>query len=454
MKCKLFIRRGISAFLLVNLLWITNPCQSFCEVRQMAVVATVAADYSSAAHSIISVEPLGGPRTVRNNLLPTLISDISVSAYENFFYRFERFQADNVTKFNIADPATPVWQFSTLEEGESGSSNPYGMVFVNPEKAYLLRYGKTNAWIVNPSATRASEFKIGELDLSAYADSDGIPEMNSAVIAGDRLFITLQRLDRDEGFLPSNTAYAAVFDIHSDTEIDTGIANDDGVKGIPLPIKNIAAVQYLEESGTVYVQGVGDYGSSWSGREPEYSGGIAGIDAEDCSLRMILDDGDADYHPYGNISGMSIVSAEKGYFVGYAGWGDNTLYDFNPSDGNVRGIASAELENKNIAGMESGAYGDKNRMLWVCNQTDAQVVILNTADNSVDEIISTELNPVRVVFTTENDPEDDDGESGSGSGGGGGCFISGAGNPETGVFFLIAVFLTVLGKYIFTGKGK
>ena len=32
-------------------------------------------------------------------------------------------------------------------------------------------------WIVNPSATTSGEFKIGELDLSPYADSDGIPEM-------------------------------------------------------------------------------------------------------------------------------------------------------------------------------------------------------------------------------------------------------------------------------------
>ncbi|MEZ4526539.1 MAG: hypothetical protein R2941_11525 [Desulfobacterales bacterium] len=55
-------------------------------------------------------------------------------------------------------------------------------------------------------------------------------------------------------------------------------ANDDGVKGIALPIRNIGAIQYLEENSSIYVQGVGDYGSSWSGRDPEYSGGIVRID--------------------------------------------------------------------------------------------------------------------------------------------------------------------------------
>ncbi|MEZ4526540.1 MAG: hypothetical protein R2941_11530 [Desulfobacterales bacterium] len=138
---------------------------------------------------------------------------------------------------------------------------------------------------------------------------------------------------------------------------------------------------------------------------------------------MILDDGDADNHPYGNISGMSIVSADKGYFAGYDGWGDNTLYEFNPSDGTVRGIANEALRNKNIAGMESGAYADENGMLWVCNQTDAEVVILDTSDNSIDETISTNLNPVRVVFTTEGEP-DSGSEADTDSGGGGGCFLN------------------------------
>ncbi|MGE0085781.1 MAG: hypothetical protein AB7S75_15330 [Desulfococcaceae bacterium] len=425
MKSMAFFRvpMAVSVFFFFTLLWMANPASVLCKVTQTAVVVTVAADYSSAAHSVISVEPVGGPRTVQNNLLPTLVSDTSVSAYENFFYRIERYQSDNITKFDIAAPSVPVWQFSTLDSGETGSSNPYGLYFVSSQKAYLLRYGKSKAWIVNPSATVASAFKIGELDLSAYADDDGVPEMNSAVIANGKLFVTLQRLDQNNSWLPSNTAYMAVFDTATDTEINTGTANDDGVKGIALPIRNIGAVQYLEENSNIYVQGVGDYGSSWSGRDPEYSGGIVRIDPATYTVSLILDDGDAENHPYGNISGMSIVSADKGYFVGYAGWGDNTLYEFSPSDGSVSGIANESLKNKNIAGMESGAYADENGMLWVCNQTDAEVVILDTSDNSIDETISTNLNPVRVVFTTEGEP-DSSSDSDSDSGGGGGCFLN------------------------------
>ena len=395
----------IAILLAVTVAAIPAPAQS--RTIQSAVVATAAADYSSGAHAVVSVDPAGGPRSVQNNLLPT-VSDIIVAAYGHYFYRIERYQADNLTKFDIAAPSTPIYQYSVLGSDETGSANPHAMIFLNAQKAYLLRYEKATAWIVNPSATTESAFKIGELDLSAYADSDGIPEMESGVIVNGKLFITLQRLDQNNGWVPSNTAYAAVFDTATDTEIDTGIANSDGVKGIPLPVKNPTAIQYLAATNTVYLQAVGDYGSSWTGRDPDYSGGIVTIDPSTYAVSMLVDDGDADSHPYGNIAGMAVVSADKGYFIGYADSGDNTLYGFSPATGAVTGPVHADLAGKNIAGMQSGNQTDQNGMLWVCNQTDAQVIVLNTADNTIDETISTNLNPIMVAFA-ETTADDGDG---------------------------------------------
>ncbi|MCK4820196.1 hypothetical protein KA005_30815, partial [bacterium] len=370
---------------------------------QTAVVATAAADYSSGAHSIISVDPVGGPRTAQNELFPTG-SDITVSAYGKYFYRFERSGANNVTKFDINAPDTVIWQFST--EGVDTNSNPYGLVFVSSDKAYLLRYGSTKAWIVNPSATTEAGFKTGELDLTSYADGDGVPEMAGGVIVGNKLFIILQRL---ENWASTATPYVAVFDTTTDTEIDTGIANP--ILGIPLDIRDPLAIQYLAENNTIYVQGIGSY------FPVEYTGGIVSIDTDTYVTAMVLDDGDDTNHPYGQISGMAIVSAAKGYFVGYDGWGDNTLYSFDPATGDV-GSSVAGLENKSIAGMESGVYPDDNDMLWICNQTDARVDILNITDDSIDESVSTNLNPLKVVFCDET------AGTGSGDGDSSGCFIS------------------------------
>ena len=387
-------------------LWGMAPVH--CAEIQTAVVATVAPDYSSGAHSIIHVDPVGGPRTFENDLDPT-ISDITAASYENSFYILERTGRNNVTKYNIDNPAQVIWQWST-EEGET-NSNPHDLVFESEKKAYLLRYGSNKAWIVNPSATVESDFKIGELDLSAYSFEGNAPGMHSGVIADGKLFITLQRFDAT--WTPQ-TAYVAVFEVSTNTEIDTGKGSGD-MLGIPLPIKNPGAIQYLAENTTVYVQGSGHFFGI------EYSSGLAAINPSAYDVSMVLDDGDESAHPYGFIVGMAIRSPTKGYFVGYADWGDNTLYTFDPSDPSPAGTAIGGFENIQIAGMESGVYFDKNNFLWVCNQKTATVDILNTTTDLIDESVGTNFNPSKVVFCMETSPPPPLPSSDSGDGG---CFIS------------------------------
>ena len=378
--------------------------------EQTAIVATVAGDYSSGAHSVISVDPVGGPRTFQNNLTPT-VSDITVASHGDYFFRIEKYFADNVTKFHIDDPDTAIWQYTTLDDPADPSSNPYDMIFLNDQKAYIPRYETTKVWIVNPSAENEADFKIGELDLSAYDDGDGSPEMHSGVIVGNKLFIIMECMTRVAwpDTWTTNTSWVAVFDTDTDTEIDTG--KGTGAKlGIPMDITNLYAIQYLEANDTLYVHGIGYW-------ETEFTGGIQSLDPVTYDTEMVIDDGDATTHPYGNITGMAMVSETKGYFVGYAGWGDNTLYSFDPSQANPVGTAVTGLENINIAGMESGLSADKNGMLWICNQTDHRVDIVDTSDDSIDESVGTGLDPIRVVFvggeagTADNDDDD------------GGCFI-------------------------------
>ena len=418
-------------------------------IQQKAVSNNAAADYSSGAHSVISVDPVGGPREVQNDLQPT-ISDLGLSSFGRHFYVIERFFGDNVAKYDIAEPATPIWQYSTMDENDAvASSNPHSLVFVSPAKAYLLRHNDSKGWIVNPGADTQAGFKTGVLDLSAYNDQDEFgPEMTSGVVVGDRLFVVMQRLNQNDSWKP-NTGYVAVYDTATDTEIDTGKGGD--LKGVPLPVKSPGAIEYSPDTGLIYVQGVGRY----EGFGPaEFTGGIATIDPATYDTALLVDDGDADNHPYGNISGMTILSAQKGYFVGYAGWGDKTLYEFNPATGEVVGEVNDYLKGKSIAGMEAGSNGDKNGLLWVTNATDAEIVIVDPADNSIDEKIGTNLNPQKVVFVTYGKPDqDDEDDSDGGGGGGGGCFIGAARFPGTEAGLLI-VLAACLGLAACLTRGK
>lgn len=378
---------------------------------QTAVISTAAADWSSGAHSIVSVDPVGGPRVAQNNLNPAG-SDMTVVANGSYFYRMERSGSHSIAKYDVNSPATPIWQFST--EGDEINSNPHDLVFLNEEKAYLIRYGSDTLWIVNPSAGSEDAFKIGELDLSNYSDADGKPEMDAGIIVDGLLFITLQRIDTSGGWgnYVYNTPYVAVIDTATDKEIDIQNCECD-LRGIAVEdIYNLLTIQYLDDIGMIYVQGVGN----WNSDNIDAPGGIVQIYPKTFETALVLQDSPA----YGAVSGMTIVSGTKGYFVGYAGWGNNTLYSFDPSCGcDVKAVSG--FENISISGMQSGVYTDKNDMLWICNQSTASVDILNTETDTIDESVATDLNPNKVIFCSEGSPtagEDDDGKDDSS------CFIS------------------------------
>lgn len=365
---------------------------------QFAVTVTAAADFTSGAHSVINVD---APRMAQNNLVPTT-SDLSLACEGPFIYRIERFMRDNVTKFDVEQPEKVIYQYSANDASDAVSSNPSAMVFVDETKAYLLRYGSSKAWIVNPSAGSQTEFKIGELDLSAYDEGDGSPEMQDAVIVDDRLYIVLQRLST---FEPTETAYVAVFNILTDMEIDTGQGAADGLKGIALEVRNPLSIEYLPDNGLIYVQAVGRF--AFGAQPAEFTGGIGSIDPDNFNTQMVLDDGD-DLSPaeFGQISNMALVSANQGYFIGTAGFLDNTLYRFDPSTGavhsNVNGaIAIGGLFNQNLTAIAV----DRNAKLWVGNSDFSApgMVVIDTRDDSIEEaLIGTGLNPTKTVFCEIN----------------------------------------------------
>lgn len=366
------------------------------ETDQLAVVATASSDFTSGAHAVFSTE---SPFDSSDNHLPT-ISDLSVACHSDHFYRIERFNADNITRFAFSAPSVPLYQYSTMESDgtDTQSSNPYDLIFASDTKAYLLRYGSNTAWIVNPTAETEAEFKIGELDLSAYAvDANNVASMSSAVIdANGYLYITLER---QQNFTPQE-AYVAVFDTTTDTEIDVDSAAN-GLKGVPLGVKNPSDIEYSADNGLIYVSAFGAFSP------PIYSGGILSIDpANNFSSRLVIDDGDATTHPYGQISDMEIVSATLGYFVGYAGWQDESLYRFDPSTGLVESDSEgtptpvANVSGNNIGGLSQDADGQ----LWVSIR-DAEapgIKLLNATDGSVvEDLLPTALNPGKVAICSQ-----------------------------------------------------
>jgi hypothetical protein len=363
------------------------------DVDMAAVVVGATADYTTASHAVIdSMEP--HDKTI--NLMPGDKTDVVLSAWGSNFYRIERLGANSITKYDIATPDTPIWQCST--EGDESNSNPYQLVQVAANKAYVLRYGSAKIWVVDPyiaSSAECTNFKTAEIDLSAF-DDDAVPDMSAAVVVDNRLFVAIQRLTF---FTPSQDSQVVVIDTATDQVVDVDSV-EEGVQAITLVGKNPGSMIYVDSMDKIFVQSVGKYdASAYGGTAAEYSGGIDVIDPTDFTVSQLIDDTETGTK---QISGMAIIDADKAFLVNYAGWGDNSLYAFNPTTGEIAKDGSGVFQTiDGFAGVNiSGAYAGPDDNLWVT--INSGVAIIDTTTGEVSEsLIDTEMNPSSLVFVTK-----------------------------------------------------
>ena len=349
-----------------------------------AIVNTVDVGFTSAVVDIIETT---APFTSEGNFNPG-VSDTIVRAFEDNYYVIRRFMSDSITAYNIADPTTPLYEFSTNSDSEEASSNPHDLIFLNAEKAYLLRYGSPIMWVVNPSATTIEEFMLSEIDLSAF-DADGVPEATRGVIVGDNLFIIMQRL---EGFAPTQPGFVAVVDTATDTLIDPG--TNDALPGIELPAFNPADVSVDDSTGTIFISAFGDFGAFDGSRPPALTGGVVALDSADFSAVQLIDDNDGT----GRINNVEVTSASRGYIVTEESFGAASLDQFNPVTGQIEALGIAGLSDVDIRDLAVGPQG--NLWIAVADPVSPRVVVINPADNSVvSDGIPTTQNPTSLAFT-------------------------------------------------------
>ena len=363
------------------------------DTPSFAVVQTVAPDYSGS--EVVTLDP--ETEVVTKGYYIKDGSDYTVRSYNKDVFHIGRFFIDTIAKYNADALDTEVWSYTTQDTGDSTSRNPYDIVSLSDTKAYILRYGSSKVWIVNPQATTADNFKIGELDLDSYIaedNSNGTPNPSAGTIVDGKLFITLQRLN--DAYSP-NTAYIAVFDTETDLEIETNANADDTVMGIPLVGLNPLNGSIVNKDGVVYVT----TRNSYSDTDLTLSR-VEAITASDYSLRTVLTADDIAENTSAFIGSSAIVSATKGYLVAEETFFSpyrvlSTVYSFNPTTGVIADAAIAETGEEQISHISL----DAANFLWisVSNPTNPGVDVVNT-ETDVKELprFATELNPTAIAF--------------------------------------------------------
>lgn len=362
-----------------------------------AVVQTIDPSYISS--EVLFLDPAS--QQVSSPFYGKTKSDYTLATNNGDIYHIGRYGIDTIDKYAAKDYENTAWSFTTQDNNDSISRNPYNLVFANDNKAYLIRYGSAKVWIVNPNAEDAASFKIGEIDLSAYipADNSSTPSPAAAVISKGKLFITMQRLS---DYFAANPAYVAVFDTVTDEEIETNTEQGDDLKGILLqglnPLGNSLTIS---PDGNVYVTSHDIY--AYGGSQQLTKSTIEVINPTDFSLKTLLTAADIDNNTSKLINATVILSADKGYF--YAGevtyypvYGEiSTLYEFNPTTGDIINseVAGTGNEHINYLGL------DKKGFLWLSmiNPSTPGVDIVDTIDNTqVGSRLLTTLNPNVIRF--------------------------------------------------------
>ncbi|NQZ81862.1 MAG: cadherin repeat domain-containing protein [Colwellia sp.] len=362
------------------------------DTPSFALVQTVAPDYSSS--EVITID--AQTQQVNSGYYIKAASDYTLSTYKSDVYHIGRYFIDTITKYNADDLENELWSFSTQDNQDSITRNPQALISVDETKAYILRYGSSKVWIVNPQATTAEDFKIGVLDLSSYIpdnNSSDTPSPSAATIANGKLYIAMQRLS---DAWTGNTAYVAVFDVTTDLEIETNANADDDVMGIPLSGINPNGISTANEQVYVTTRNVySDFDLSLSRIEE--------INTTSYAVRTVISADQLNENVSAFFTSSVIVSADKGYLVASKALFEpsyhevSNLIEFNPTTGAITAENVVDTGSENIKSIAL----DEANFLWlsISDPENSGIDVINTATNTLEfPRLTTELNPGTIVF--------------------------------------------------------
>ncbi len=340
--------------------------------NEFAFVTTT--DYSTGSSSVIYLD--GSYTTERN--VASICSDAVARYYGGLIYVVNRMGCDNI---QVLDPSDG---FSTARQFSVGTgSDPHDIAFVSGAKAYVSRGNETELLIVDPS----SGSNLGTVDLSRFSDADGIPEMDCMILKGDLLFVSIQRLDRNNYWLPVPPSYLAVIDTRADTLYDCDPA-EPGVQSIELEGTDpFGEIHFDPYTGLIYLTSVG-----WWGMQ---DGGVERIDPSGLeSLGFLLTESAAG----GDINDVVLFSPTTGYAVVTDAGFDNILVRFDPSTGALTDTLYAPAGYV-LADLEISPGGE----LFLCDRTatDPGIRIYDAASGApaAGGTIDVGLPPFDIVFS-------------------------------------------------------
>jgi hypothetical protein len=121
----------------------------------------------------------------------TVSSDSDVVTLGGAVYQLNRSDFDSVRVY-----APGQWSEPTLEIGLQAGANAWDAALCGGD-LFVSQYETSALAVFDPD----TGVLAGQVDLSAFDDGDGYPEVGSMVVRQDRLYVAVQQLDRDGGWV-------------------------------------------------------------------------------------------------------------------------------------------------------------------------------------------------------------------------------------------------------------
>jgi hypothetical protein len=194
----------------------------------------------------------------------SIFKDIAIRAFEGYIYLIERYQADNIAKYDPSKKGTDGF----LYQKKLGDNwNPQDIEFVSDRKAYISNNDEPEISVLDPSMGTF----LNHIDISDYTfrpDSNKSPYASDLQLVKPYLYVLLQRR---HGFDPGAPSLILKINTFTDSIVDT----------IALHYQNGCAMSYA--NGALYVT---NPGSAYSSSD----GGIEKVDLETKNVSIILEE--------------------------------------------------------------------------------------------------------------------------------------------------------------------
>jgi hypothetical protein len=127
--------------------------------------------------------------------------------------------ANQLVEINAAMPYAAVRTLNIPAVGPMAmrqNANPYDVAAVSESKGFLVLYNAPTIWVFNPMTTTMS----AAVDITPFADADGIPEAAFVRVSNGRAYVGLQLLNRAMMYAPPANSQLLVLDAATNAPVD------------------------------------------------------------------------------------------------------------------------------------------------------------------------------------------------------------------------------------------